>query len=63
MDTVKAKFRQYNLEEIATEYKETCVSDQEKWVILPSTNGGSDVHLLLSIKNTLLDPVCNSAFL
>ena len=57
MDKVKAKFKQYNLKEIVKEYRESCSTDQEQQVTLPRTVGGSEVHLLLGIKNTLLDPV------
>ena len=57
MDKVTTKFKQYNLEEIAKEYRESCSTEQEKQVTLPHTVGGSEIHLLLSKKNTLLDPV------
>ena len=56
MDKVKAKFKQYNLKEIVKEYRESCSTDQEQQVTLPRTVGGSEVHLLLGIKNTQLVP-------
>ena len=47
---------EYNLSEIALEFKETA-SPMEKDYILPETLCGSRVHLLLGIKNTRIQPV------
>ena len=57
MDNVTAKLRRYTLDEIAQEYLGLCSLEKEREIILPRTVEGSEVHLFLGIKNTLLDPV------
>ena len=57
MDYVTAKFRKYKVDDISKEYLLYCNSEQKMQAILPRTVGGSEVHLLLGIKNTQLDPV------
>ena len=53
MDNVTTRFRKYDLQDICTEYNQH-VSIPEP---LPKYAAGSEVHLLLGIKNTHLDPV------
>ena len=56
MDSVTSKFNKYDLSEICSEY--ISQSDPNHSVPpLPKYVGGSEVHLLLRIKNTNLDPV------
>ena len=56
MDSVTSKFNKYDLSEIWAEFKS--LSDLNQSVPpLPKYVGGSEVHLLLGIKNTNLDPV------
>ena len=56
MDSVTSKFNKYDLSEICAEF--TSLSDPNQSVPpLPKYVGGSEVHLLLGIKNTNLDPV------
>ena len=57
MDNVTTKFRKYKLDEMSQEYIDSCSSEQEKQVTLPITVGGSELHLLSGIKNTLHDPL------
>ena len=53
---VTSKFNNYDLSEICAEF--TSLSDPNQSVPpLPKYVGGSEVHLLLGIKNTNLDPV------
>ena len=56
MDSVTSKFNKYDLSEICTKFKS--LSDPNQSVPpLPKYVGGFEVHLLLGIKNTNLDPV------
>ena len=56
MDSVTTKFNKYDLSDICSEY--ISQSDPNHSVPpLPKYVGGSEVHLLLKIKNTNLDPV------
>ena len=56
MDSVTSKFNKYDLSEICAKF--TSLSDPNQSVPpLPKYVGGSEVHLLLGIKNTNLDPV------
>ena len=56
MDSVTSKFNKYDLSEICSEY--ISQADPNHAVpLLPKYVGGSEVHLLLGIKNTNLDPV------
>ena len=56
MDSVTSKFNKYDLSNICAEF--TSLSDPNQSVPpLPKYVGGSEVHLLLGIKNTNLDPV------
>ena len=56
MDSVTTRFREYDLKEIADEYKAACGPESAD-VILPPKIGGSKVHLLIGIKNAKLTPV------
>ena len=56
MDSVTAGFGKYDLSEICQEYRDNA-KPEEKNVILPPSVGGTQVQLLLGIKNTHLDPV------
>ena len=51
MENVTAGFGEYNLKEIAQEFKETASLTELEYV-LPETVGGTKVNLLLGIKNT-----------
>ena len=53
MDSVTSNFRKQDLQEISNEYKQHV----SKTDTLPLYTAGSEVHLLLGIKNTHLDPV------
>ena len=56
MDSVTSKFNKYDLLEICTKFKS--LSDPNQSVPpLPKYVGGSEVHLLLGIKNTNLNPI------
>ena len=55
IDTVTSSFPRYDLSEIHSEYRSCTPEDQ--YSILPPFAGGSQVHLLLGIKNTNLDPI------
>ena len=55
MENVTAGFGEYNLKEIAQEFKDTA-SPIELEYVLPETVGGTKVHLLLGIKNTRIQP-------
>ena len=55
MDNVTSGFVEYNLEEVIREYIETVSGDVLEY-ILPQTVGGTKVHLLLFIKNTIIQP-------
>ena len=56
MDLVTSAFNKYDLFDICSEYIPS--SDLNHSVpLLPKYVGGSEVHLLLGIKNTNLDPV------
>ena len=56
MNSVTSKFNKYDLSDICAEY--TSLSDPNQSVPpLPKYVGGSEVHLLLGIKNTNLDPI------
>ena len=58
MDSVTSKFNKYNLTNICSEF--VSLSDPNQSVPpLPKYVGGSEVHLLLGMKNTHLDPVWN----
>ena len=56
MEKVTAGFREYNLKEIAQEFK-AIASLTEMDYVLPKRVGGTKVHLLLGIKNTQIQPV------
>ena len=59
MDYVTSKFNKYDLSEICSKY--ISQSDPNHSVPpLPKYVWGSEVHLLLGIKNTNLDPVWSS---
>ena len=51
MENVTAGIGDYNLKEIAQEFKESA-SPTELEYVLPETVGGTKVHLLIGIKNT-----------
>ena len=51
MENVTAGFGEYNLKEIAQEFRDSA-SQTEMEYVLPETVGGTKVHLLLGIKNT-----------
>ena len=55
MENVTSGFGEYNLEYIIKEYKDS-VSSAELEHILPESVGGTMVHLLLGIKNTIIQP-------
>ena len=56
MDSVTSKFNKYDLSEICARF--TSLTDPNQSVPpLPKYVGGSEVHMLLGIKNTNLDPV------
>ena len=56
MDSVTSKFNKYDLSNICAEF--TSLSNPNQSVPpLPKYVGGSEVHLLLGIKNINLDPV------
>ena len=55
MENVTAGFGEYNLKEIAQEFRDTA-SLAELEYVLPETVGGTKVHLLLGIKNTRIQP-------
>ena len=56
MNSVTLKFIKYDLSEICAKF--TSLSNANQSVpLLPKYMGGSEVHLLLGIKNTNLDPV------
>ena len=55
MKNVTAGFGEYNLKEIAQEFKDSA-SPTEMEYVLPETVGGTKVHLLLGIKNTRIQP-------
>ena len=56
MNSVTAEFGRYDLSEICEEFRMNAKPGEEN-TILPKTAGGSEVQLLLGIKNTHLDPV------
>ena len=56
MNSVTTEFEKYDLSEICEEFRENAEPGEEN-TILPKTVGGSEVQLLLGIKNTHLDPV------
>ena len=56
MESGKAGFGEYNLKDIAQEFKGTA-SPAEMDYILPEMVSGTKVHLLLGIKNTQIQPV------
>ena len=56
MDQVTSKFKRYDLSEIVAEFRQ-CADTKIKHEILPPYVAGSEVHLLLGIKNTYLNPV------
>ena len=49
MDKVTARFGEYNLKEVAQEFKATATATEMEY-ILPEKVGGTKVHLLLGIK-------------
>ena len=55
MENVTAGFGEYNLKELAQEFKDTA-SPIELEYVLPETVGGTKVHLLLGIKNIRIQP-------
>ena len=56
MDSITSKVNKYDLSDICAEF--TLLSDPNHSVpLLQKYVGGSEVHLLLGIKNTSLDPV------
>ena len=56
MDSVTARFNKFDLSEIRSEFLSSLESIQDV-PLLPKYVGGSDVHLLIGIKNTCLDPI------
>ena len=56
IESVTAGFGEYNLKDIAEEFKDNA-SPSEKEYVLPETVGGTKVHLLLGIKNTQIQPM------
>ena len=56
MDSVTSSFNKYDLSSIITEYQKY-VPAEDQSEVLPMYTGGSDVKLLLGIKNTKLDPI------
>ena len=56
MENVTARFGEYNLKEIAQEFRDTA-SPTELEYVLPETVGGTTVHQLLGIKNTRIQPI------
>ena len=56
MENVTAGLGEYNLKEIAQEFRDTA-SPTELEYVLPETVGGIKVHLLLGFKNTRIQPV------
>ena len=56
MDSVTGDFSQYNLNEIASEYYDSLLPGEPVQPV-PKYTGGSNVKLLIGIKNTQLDPV------
>ena len=56
MRNVTAGFGKYDLEEIVQEFRSKA-NLAEKCYILQKTVGGTKVHLLLGVKNTLIQPV------
>jgi len=55
MGQVTSEFRRYDLTDIITEFHDT-VDDNLKYLPLPPYVAGSQVHLLLGIKNTYINP-------
>ena len=56
MDSITSKFNKFDLAEISREYREY-TGNQKNQTPLPEYVGGSEVHLLLGIKNTKMQPV------
>ena len=56
MNSVTAEFARYDLSEICEEFRRNANPGEEN-IALSKTAGGSEVQLLLGIKNTHLDPV------
>ena len=56
MESVTTRFKEYDLKEIAEEYRAACGPGSED-ILLPPRIGGSKVHLLTRIKNVKLTPV------
>ena len=56
IESVTAGFGEYNLKDIAKEFK-SLASPSELEYIHPEVVGGTKVHLLLDIKNTRIQPV------
>ena len=56
MEAVTTKFNEYDLTEIGIEYKRSLHPDQQD-IILPKKIGGSQVLLLIGIKNANLNPI------